>query len=73
MEYHIILLIIIIFLAYYYYNIMENYVNTPDSDQTHDTIKTKVPLSTDQRECSREEINKAEYNYFIIFTICMIN
>lgn len=56
MKYHIILLLLVIFLAFYYYNVMEHLTNISSN-------KSKTLFNADQHECSREEINKAEYNY----------
>jgi hypothetical protein len=60
MENHVILLIIFLAcMAYYYYNYMEHYsiILNPNP--------TKIILTPSQHECSREAINKSEYDYIV--------
>lgn len=60
MEHHVILLILVLFLAYYYYyNYMEHYSTVLNPNPT------KITLTPSQHECSREAINKSEYNYIV--------
>ena len=58
----LIILLIVLCLIYYYYNNMEHYSLILNPNPT--TIK-KVSLNSNLSECSREAIDKAEYNYVV--------
>ena len=58
MEHQFILLILVIVAIFYYYNI-EHYSTILNPNPT------KVTLTPSQHECSREAINKSEYDYIV--------
>ena len=58
MEHQVILLILVIVAIFYYYN-TEHYSTILNPNPT------KITLTPDQHECSREAINKSEYDYIV--------